>query len=756
MRVRKSFLILALTLLLVLPGTGAWADPVLIRVVPGLNGLYEADEVPVQLNISITNNGPAIENGLLVVKRDPDHPALEAVYQRRVRIPANQHFKTAMLVPGELAAHGAVICLLADGTEIGRAVVQGTVTNGPVGISIGEKPLSGGLPVWWSSKMPAPGTAIIKNMTPEEIPTTPLPLAVADLLVLDGQETAGLSPEQVQAIRRWVALGGKLVLSGGAGAREGQPFAGLSPVVAGEQVMLGGNWGGMRTGTDPVPVARGTFVQGEKLVSQGDLPLIAYRSVGRGWVIYSAAGLEHLQPADEKFWETLLPARLFRPQDQHDFLFHPLLQRSTDLLPLQLPPLQLLAGIWGIYMLVVGPGLYLVLKRRHRPDWAWAGIPLTAVLTVLVIYCLGPFHRLDGPVGQTMAVVELLDEDTAEVWASGSYVAPRGGSLMLTDAGEGVFLPAVVGYPGGGSWKPPVVECRAENRQIRFDQVEFWSMRQATIYKVAGNFGQIRGELKLAGDEISGTLYNGTGMDLAACLVVVGDRAVEIGALPAGSKVHVDGSLTAARRFDWPAYLGEWLSQDRPADLYPKKEFAEFVISEKPAGVKMGVQLVGRAADLPGTMQLAHPGGANHYSALVRQRLPLALPESGAFWLPPGLVPAKIIDPGPEYTPAEPMIPGEQVVLEFDLQLPAHYPEINIRAVELSGLGPDSRPYQISVFDWANNRWVNLGAGRKRLAGEELKPYLSAQSRLRFSIAQTGTTSAAAPMPALAVEGVVK
>lgn len=757
MKLRGIFITAVALLILILPST-AFADTVL-TVRPGLNGLYKT-RLPVQLNISIANNGPAIKNGLLVVKANPKQlERIEsAIYQRKISIPANQRLETSLVIPGDMAKYEPKVYLLSNGMEIASTLVQGVAVRGDfIGISVGQQPLSNGLPVWLENSMN--NTVTFKYMSPVEIPANQMVLGTADLIVLDKQKAGELSPAQITTIRQWVTLGGVLLLSGGAGAAEGQPFADISPVLVTGKTTLSGNWNGMRAGSSSIPVAKGTFVVGEKLLEQNNIPLIARRSIGRGYVVYSAAGLENLTAKDNKVWEALLKINnrpLMRDRDSYYHSSNRLKHASANIPQLQLPSIAYLAGVWGLYIIVIAPGLYLLLKRYNRRDWAWIGIPAVAVLTATMIYYCAPLHRLNGPLGQTLAVVEILDENVAEIRSGGSYVSPNRGELLLTDAHQGLIMPEIR-YHNGQWEQPPVIKYTEQGQEVHFDQVGYWSLRQTSNYKIVDDFGQIKGELKLVRSKITGTLENKTGINLEKCLAVIGDKAIEIGKLPAGSSVNIDADLTGVKPFSWEHNLENWFLDQESVNVYE-----DYIVETKKISSERNefnaVQLVGFGKNIPGLMQLKHDQAENYSKAMITQNIPLTLPESGEFRLPNGFISAKIIenDGDIEYTPDGFMIYSGRVTMEFNLNLPVQYRQVDVQVVEFSNLVADSN-YKVRIFDWSKQQWDDLKPSQKRLTGTELKPYVSKNNRLRLNVQRYEKASyEVMPMPGLAVEGVVK
>jgi hypothetical protein len=754
----RRFLITTLTILvLVIPNT-AFADMVL-TVTPGLNGLYKTSQ-PLQLKISISNNGPAVENAVLMVKPDDQfYSEGSAIYQKKIDLPANERIETEILIPGQMVDSNAFVYLYSNNTKITSAKIQGVAVSGDfIGISIGEAPMTNGLPIWLETNLK--NMLTLKYMAPTEVPSNSIALGSADLIIVDGQKVVDLTPEQLSTIREWVTLGGTLLLSGGAGAAEGQPFKDISPILANGKKVISGNWNGIRTATDPVEVTTGTFVEGEKVLTTDDTILVARRTVGRGSVVYSAVGLENLQAKDNKVWETLLQfngAPLFAEKYRYAQENGTLLQASANFPNLQQPSVSYLVKIWGFYMVLIAPGIYLLLKKYNRRDWTWLCVPLMAVVMAAIIYYSSPMHKLNGPLGQTLAVVDVLDDRVAEIRADGSYVSPTGGVLTLVNADHGIITPRSR-YNGNNLEQKPVIEYSDKGVEVNFDQVGYLSLRQASLYKVVNNFGHIEGEIKLSGNRIIGSLTNQTDMNIEKCLLVFGDNVVELGGIATNGSVNVDADVMAIKRFNWETDLQDWFNGASNTAYSIREAIAtKEVYSYSEEEQNKGLQLIALVKDVPNLMQLQNADAENISSAIIRQEIPLLLPDNETFRLPSGFIPANVVESngGLEYTPEGYMIHGGQVTVEFNLQLPVKHQQLDVQAVEISNLLVDSN-YQLSIFDWANNNWVDVKPSQSRLEGDELKPFISEQKRLRLNIQRPEGQFDVMPLPGLTVEGVVK
>lgn len=756
----RNLILYALLLVIILPST-ALAEPNL-TVRPGLNGLYKV-QMPVQLQVTIDNDGPAIEKGLLVVKQPPKPQTREqaqVIYSKQISVPAQGIIETSILVPGELVSQ-AQVYLMVDGVEVAIGKVQGVaVKDGFIGI--GSKTLTGGLPQWLEDNL---GNSFTwKNLAPEDIPTELLITNSIDLIVVDPEMVSRLSSAQREVIHQWVKLGGVLMLSGGAGTGAGEAFADISPVITTGWSVSNTTWDTMRGSSTAIPVTTGTLVHGEALVEENNNPLMARSKVGRGWVFYVATGLENFTAQDYQIWKNLLNKDGQFIAAVHDNeiknntnINGQLLNNSADIENLGIPSLRFITSVWGVYLLLVAPGLYILLRRYKRQDWAWLCIPVIALLFTVGIYYSSSFHKFPGPVGQVLATIEIIDGNLAEVRAGGSFVAVKGEALQINDSSNTLLNVNINSQYT--KHKSPILNF-GEQQQVEFAKTGYPTLHQISAYKVQQNFGQISGELQIIENKLTGNIHNKTNVDLERCLAIIGNKAVELPSLPAGGKVDVEIDLVNAQPYNGERDLADWFGKkDSVTYPYTTHQYAtqEYVT---PTDINLfneqgiGIKVVGYAGDVPGLMQLNNPGAENRNVVLVTQHLSLKGEKGSKYYVPAGYIPAQVVSNFDviEHTPEGYLVNGDQVTIEFDLTPVMGNQQFSLEKAQL--IHKNASQYQMELFDWTNSQWVTLSPQENSLEGEKLLTSISKEHRLRLKIKPVGGKGAL--LPELAVEGVLK
>lgn len=765
--------ILTMLLLLALMGpTAAMAqqagsDQVRLAVQPGLSGMYKVN-FPTGVNITIANQGAAFK-GLLVVERDKSEhespePNQSMRYQKLVQVPAGGLVQTGLMVPGQLINAGAVVTLLVDGTPVAQSYIQGTaVSSGVIALSLSEKPLKGGIASWLDQTFT--GQTAIKFLAPDHLPEDPLELGLVDVIIVDDQAVAKLSDKQLKTLKDWVSLGGMLLISGGAGTYSGGALADISPVTAEGQRVVAADLGGLRLVKGTVSVTTGRLTKGQVLAQVNGVIVVASRQLGQGQVVFCGIPLEQLTAESTAVWPLVFgktkEGRLAFTDHTEKYMAGDILSQAAGYLPqLKMPPVPRVAVIWFIYVLVVGPGLYLILKRRDRRDWLWWLIPSAALLTTLVVYLMSPAQRIHAPISQTLAVVDILDKHLAEVNATGAFVSPYGGTLNVQGPARSIILSN--DYQMGPNKSAPIIQY-GDRPNLSFQNVEYWSMRQARAIAVKNNLGQIEGQLTLDNGTIRGRISNHTTMKLRDCQIMVGAGSIALGKIDAGDSIEVNQAIN-----NWPVSLGPNDVRNGLVPPIAPGQRDEYVRERQMVEVALGpmqrnmnsddVIFLGWSDDSLDLFQILSGEPVKDYSlALVKQNLRLDIAPGKAVKLPPGMLIPQIIDSRGAFERNAAGYTVFEGKVTFSINLDRPFRDKAVRVVELEFPGRENKNFSLRYFDWQENNWVDLPGSGLKIGSDQLQRYRSPNGEFRLQVEKVSGLGQPDRilMPAVTVEGVV-
>ncbi|MGB8984936.1 MAG: hypothetical protein WCC12_23935, partial [Anaerolineales bacterium] len=243
-----------------------------------------------------------------------------------------------------------------------------------------------------------------------------------DALVVSNVDTGTLTPGQRQALKDWVAGGGKLFVTGGTnwqgttaglkdilpidptGTRRVDSLSNLQDYVR-NQTALDSN----------VILASGQIRAGARvLVDQEGIPLLLEKPLGFGKVYFFAAD-PALRPLSTWSGMTEVYDHLLAPKSQiprwaegtrYDYRARQALGTIPEL---GLPSILYICGLLGLYIAIIGPLNYIVLRRAKRRELAWVTIPALVLLFTCLAYGTGFSYRGVTPILNRLTVAQAWD-----------------------------------------------------------------------------------------------------------------------------------------------------------------------------------------------------------------------------------------------------------------------------------------------------------------------------------------------------------
>ncbi len=382
----------------------------------GFDGYYRQQNwVPVQ--VTVANTGPAIE-GELRTTIGSFNAGDQVVYTVPISLPTQSNKRVILYVDLQVFLRDLVIELRdEEGRVVAevqanslKQVAEDTVLYGIVSSEASE--LEFLEKVTGSRRMAAAAFLAI-----HELPEAPAAWNSLDVLVFNDVDTGALTARQQEALRQWVATGGQLVVTGGAGWQKSTAvFTDMLPVTLnGSETVadlpdLADAVGEPFRDPGPYVVTTSSLRSGDLLYHEAGLPLLARQDWGRGQVYFLALDPQLAPLADwdgsEKLWATIA----------HDLPVNPYWWRGvqnvyaaatavTSLPSITLPSVLGLVGFLFLYIAAIGPANYAFLKRKGRRELAWATIPILVLLFSAIAYFTGFQLKGNEVILNQMAVV---------------------------------------------------------------------------------------------------------------------------------------------------------------------------------------------------------------------------------------------------------------------------------------------------------------------------------------------------------------
>lgn len=295
------------------------------------------------------------------------------------------------------------------------------------------------------------GASLQASLSIDDIPPNANALRAIDVMVFFDVDTGNLSIEQRQALADWVQTGGHLVVHGGPNwQRTTAGLGDLLPVTPENTVSVedARPLGDYLSRPDPALEASALLTRSEPqteaevLLAIENIPTIVRRAYGGGQVDFIA-----LDPLTEPFaayeslprlWFELITNVGPRPSWQDGFVNWSSADRAVRVAAgVTFPSVLQLLAFLGVYVLLVGPLNYMVLRLVGRRELAWITIPLLIAGFTAVAYFAGFNLRGTRPAINQLNVVQVWqDSDRARVDSLVGVFSPRRTTYNVEAAGD--------------------------------------------------------------------------------------------------------------------------------------------------------------------------------------------------------------------------------------------------------------------------------------------------------------------------------
>ena len=562
----------------------------------GSGGAYLIGEwFPVRVTLNNPAGGSARRVRVLVDALGESPGGNLATYEREVDLPAQSRKELTLYSYSSTFSRSLTVRVLEGNTQIGSVDVSLSPfeqqTNLLMGVLSSDQSLLNVLngeglghteyppqeSVYGSPAIQPSTTASasVLHIALSDIPTLSNALDSLDVILIDDVDTGLLTTAQRESLAMWVGRGGMLIglgRPGGAGALTG--VSDLLPVTLGNPVTLSGLAGlgdlvvTPITPTGQVLVPSATLrdlpdLSARSLASQDGTSLVAMRDLGEGQVAYVG-----LSPAVAplKGWDGTVP--LFkRIIAEHAVRLSMVALSSVenarsifaygelfDIPGLDLPSEAVVALFLFVYIMLIGPVNFIVLRRMKRGELAWVTVPVLVLLFSIGGYVVGY-----GAKGGELLTVRSNVAYTAPGLPQGSLAhyfgifSPRRGTFSMEFAGDSAISEVdSSGYSGYISGSPDssnrvLVRLGGDSGGTRVSNVnvDTWSLKALMSTSALPAQSPIETDLYVGNDVIEGNVRNRSGVQLDDVVIMRGMEIQRVGTLAPGEEKQLRLSVSS-------------------------------------------------------------------------------------------------------------------------------------------------------------------------------------------------------------------
>lgn len=197
------------------------------------------------------------------------------------------------------------------------------------------------------------------------------------------------------------------------------------------------------------------------------------------------------------------------------------------------PPFANVALFLGIYLLVIVPGQYLLLRRFDKREWAWGTTPILACGFAVVAYQFGSQGRSQQSYHNLASVIELTaNQNKADVTAAIGIYSP-------TRAPYNVFFGSDARFASLGSGGLTIHQGENGEQSLRNFAIPQWSMRAAVAETTLTMGEGVQASLTRKGDWVAGMVVNRTGHVLTGAVLYSPSGQISLGTMVPGASEKV-------------------------------------------------------------------------------------------------------------------------------------------------------------------------------------------------------------------------
>ncbi len=503
------------------------------------------------IEATITNLGKEFvgEFQTLMPTDDNNH----VMYEKEVMVPAGQTMQVTLTVPVNTSYHLIEFNLVdSNGTTIQTQESKMDIIGGIERIMIGvitddEK----------SVNYLSNNNTKVFFLEKENLPEAPLAYDTLDALVINNFDTSLLSEEQYQAIKGFVTNGGTLVV--GTGEHADRTLRRINPDMIKLEV------GDATTveklfGTDTTKQVITTTVEdGKELASSKDIPLVWQVDVGKGKVqiigfdmgleanAWNTIGTQLLGNITDNFSKTMIERMQYEYRGYVNSygIFNSLGVADTK----NLPKVGVYTAIIVIYLVLIGPLLYFILKKKDKRNYTWTIIHVLSILFTLLIFGIGSKTRMSEPYVGYLSIINVNQDMTATDNTFFSLTAPYNTNygISLDDKYQVNILTNNSGYYNA-----------QEEDKLKLDQYKTAihyndsstevSLRNYAAFQSAyftsnasiNIEGTYQSDLQYSDFKLNGSFTNQLGVDLSHAAVFTNNTLVNVGEIPNQETVTLD------------------------------------------------------------------------------------------------------------------------------------------------------------------------------------------------------------------------
>lgn len=545
-----------------------------VNITYGIDGKYKSGKY-IPINIEVKNLEKDF-NGEVEVRVPSDFIGGYDAYSKEVSASAGENISVTIPVKFLEGNNTGTVCIIENGKvlcEEKLLISSGRISDGNAftGLLSDDPTALGylGNITYFDSNYSNTGKMTCVNLTEGLLGENGLNIDGLDVIIINNYNMANLSDNQYNSLNNWVNSGGTLLI--GAGGNESKTINNINKSFL-NITSNGTSEQNVKTGSESLNLILSQITLEDSVVTvnsnENELVYSLDRGAGKILITTFDLGLEPFISSNDAviMLQNMLLETFDKIYEQNYqggyYSGNYEINNILDNIPVENTVGTLTLGIiLGIYAILVGIVLYLILKKMKKRDLTWVLIPTTAVVFTILIYVLGSRMKIKDVVVNSANIIS-VDEDGRGQINSYIGVASKNKGNIKIEKEEDLkmqYMSDDYYYYGDTDYNAKTLRVKTTyTNDNSYFTVANNNVAEVNKFEVSGKeivMPKLENTLKIKNGNLEGTIKNNLDADIKKLVIVSGKTVWDLGQVAKGEEISIN-DLESKGSFGIQGYAG--------------------------------------------------------------------------------------------------------------------------------------------------------------------------------------------------------
>lgn len=406
---------------------------------------------------------------------------------------------------------------------------------------------------YFDSNYSSTGKMNCVNLTEDLLDENGLSIDGLDVIIINNYNMANLNDKQYNSLNNWVNSGGTLLI--GAGANESKTINNIDKSFL-NVASNGTSQQNVKTGSESLNLilSQITLEDSTVAVNSNENELVYSLDRGAGKILITTfdLGVEPFISSEDA--AVMLQDMLIETFDKiyeenYQGGYYSTSYEISNILgniPVENAVRPLTLGIvLGVYAILVGIVIYLILKKMKKRDLTWVLIPATAVVFTVMIYLLGSKMKIKDVIVNSANVIS-VDEDGRGQINSYIGIASKNKENIKIEKEEDLkmkYLSDDYYYYGDKNYDAKTLRVKTTyTNDNSYFTVANNNVAEVNKFEISGKeivMPKLENTLKIKNGNLEGTIKNNLDADIKKLVIVSGKTVWDLGQVAKGEEISI-------------------------------------------------------------------------------------------------------------------------------------------------------------------------------------------------------------------------